>query len=226
MKTSSALVHDVLLIVIGFLLSQVNNLFADRRERKKAISSALSDLLEVRSHFVGLERIAEQIGNLVGSIPEHEKSQMRVTFDSVLPKWDELHSRYDQSVTTLAGLDPLLAYRLRSKDFIRPLLTLLYSLMGKDPQAAAVMGPIMKTKLVGKVEPILDEAILALAKKRNRLCWYRTKRLLKNEKQLPDGFIEFLESIKSAVPVPKCATTEPQVSVPRMGATPGDSVLK
>ncbi len=94
---------------------------------------------------------------------------MRVAFDSILPKWDELHLRYDQNVTTLAGLDPLLAYRLRSKDLIRSLLTLLHSLMGKDAQAAAVMGPIMRTRLLSQVEPILDKSILALSRKRSPL---------------------------------------------------------
>src|SRR5258708_626283 len=106
MKAMSALIHDesfraVLLIVIGFLLGQLNSYFVARWERKKAVSRALSELLELRSQFVGLEQAVEQIGNLVGDFPEHEKSQLRVVFDSLFPKWDEQHSRYDQSVTTL-----------------------------------------------------------------------------------------------------------------------------
>src|SRR5258708_30909921 len=143
MKVISALIHDeafraVFLIVIGFLLAQLNSYFLQRGERKKAVSLALSELLEVRNQFVGLELTMEQVVNLAGSIPEHVKAQFRVTLDSFFPKWEEQHSRYDQSVTTLAALDPLLAYELRSKDFIRPILMTLHSIMSQDPQAAAL----------------------------------------------------------------------------------------
>jgi hypothetical protein len=184
----------------------MSNVFADRKERKKAASSALVELLEVRTHFVAMERVFEEINKLVGNnIPEHEKSQMRVVFESILPKWDELHTRYDKSVTTLASIDPLLAYYLRSKDFIRPLMVFLHSLMGKDPQAANVMAPILKANLVSKIAPEVDKAILALAKRKSLVCWYQTKRLLKRQEQLPEGFTEFLESIKAAIPVPNNA---------------------
>jgi hypothetical protein len=148
--------RSILLVVIGFALSQLNNYFAERGERKKAVSSALSDLLEVRHQFMGLEALMEQIGEL-GHIPEHQKSQMRVLLDSLFPNWEELHARYEHSVNLIAGLDPLLGFQLRSKDFLRPILRWVHSLMGQDSQAAALMGPILKNSFLSKVEPVLDK---------------------------------------------------------------------
>jgi hypothetical protein len=40
--------------------------------------------------------------------------------DGLVPNSDELHRRYDQSVSMVAGLDPVLAFERRSKDLIRP----------------------------------------------------------------------------------------------------------
>ena len=220
MKSVSTLIHDeafrsVLLVMIGFLLAQLNSFFAGRRERKRAVSCALSDLLEIKFQFLALEQIVEQVGNLVGKVPEHEKSQIRVAFDSMLPKWDELHSRYDQSVTTLAGLHPLLAFQLRAKDFIRPTLMFLHSLMGQDPQAAAFFGPILRTKLLAKIGPILDKSILALAVRKSLLCWFKTARLLKRQKRIPDELEEVFESLKIAIEVQKNAGNAAQADAQR-----------
>lgn len=204
MKLLTALIHDewfrsAVNILIGFLIGQLTGFVAERRERKKAIAHALSDLLIVKYQLFALEEVVEEIGEIIGDIPEHEKSQLRVVFNSLLPNWNELHSRYDQSVTTLAGLDPLMAFDLRSKDFILPLLNWVHSVMAQDPQAAAMMGPVFKTKLMSKVEPLLDKSLLRLAREKNLLCWYETHRLLKKGVKLPDELQDFLEPVKKIV---------------------------
>src|ERR1700691_168238 len=114
MKTASSLLNSeawrsVILVVIGFLLAQLKDLFAQRRERREAISVLLSDLLEVRHQFVGVELLIDEIPTL-GPLPEHVKSQLRVVLDSLFPNWQELHDRYDKSVTALARIDPLLSF--------------------------------------------------------------------------------------------------------------------
>jgi hypothetical protein len=193
-------------ILIGFLIAQLTGYSAERRERRKAASCALSDLLMVRHQLFGLEEIVENLGNIVGNVPEHEKSQLRVAFNSLLPKWEELHSRYDHSVTTLAGLDPLLAFELRSKDFILPTLNCMHSLMAQDPQAAALIGPIFKANVLDKIKPVLDKSLVSLAKKKNLLCWYQIWRFVKKGGRISDELAEFLKSIQAIVEKQKAAT--------------------
>jgi hypothetical protein len=217
MRTLTALIHDewfrsVVNVLIGFLMAQLTGHFGERRERKKAVSRALSDLLIIKHQLFGLEEVVEQIGNMVGNIPEHEKSQIRVVFNSLLPKWDDLHSRYDQSVTTLAGLDPLLAFELRSKDFILPVLNWMHSLMAKDPQAAALIGPIFKTKLLSTIEPVLNKSLVTLARKKGLLCWYETRRLVKKRSKISAELAEFLEPVKIIVEAQKKAAAAAQVN--------------
>ena len=82
LKFISELLHNeglrsVVLVIIGFLLAELKDYFAIRRERKEAVSAALSDLLEVRHRFVGLELLVDELSSL-GEIPEHVKSQLRL----------------------------------------------------------------------------------------------------------------------------------------------------
>jgi hypothetical protein len=188
--------RSVILVVIGFLLAQLKDFFAQRKERREAVAVLLSDLLEVRHQFVGIELLIDELASL-GNLPEHVKSQLRVVLDSLFPNWQELHDRYDKSVTAVARLDPLLSFQLRSKDFVRPVMRTLHSLMGQDSQAAAILAPAIKNNFVNKVEGALNESILKLARRQSLWCWYKTRRTLRDSNKLPDDAREAWESIKA-----------------------------
>ncbi len=164
-------------IFLGFVLGQVSGLFTDHKESKKAARHALTELLDVRFRLFGVEALMDRItGSL--NVAEHEKSQIRVFINSVFPKWEEAHSRYDTCVTTLSGLDPLLASTLRSKDATLPLLNWMHSMMGQNPTAASIMGPVLN-ELMKSIEPALNDSILRLARKCGWICWFRTWRSLR-----------------------------------------------
>lgn len=222
MKSISNLLNNeawrsVILIVIGFLLAQLKDFFAQRKERKEAVAVLLSDLLEVRHQFVGIELLIDELATL-GNLPEHVKSQLRVVLDSLFPNWQELHDRYDKSVTAVARLDPLLSFQLRSKDFVRPVMRTLHSLMGQDSQAAAVLAPAIKNNFVNKVEGALNESILKLARRRSLWCWYKIRRTLRDSKKLPDDAREAWESIKAVAQAQTKAAPVPSVSAPNISA--------
>jgi hypothetical protein len=221
MKTVSELLNSeawrsVILVVIGFLLAQLKDFFAQRKERKEAVSVLLSDLLEVRHQFVGIELLIDELASL-GNLPEHVKSQLRVVLDSLFPNWQELHDRYDKSVTAVARLDPLLSFQLRSKDFVRPVMRTLHSLMGQDSQAAAMLAPAMKNNFVNKVEGALNESILKLARRQSLWCWYKTRRTLRDSSKLPDDAREAWESIKAIAQAQIKAAPVPSVGAPNIG---------
>jgi hypothetical protein len=189
--------RSVALVAFGWLLARADHFFAAREQRRKAIACALADLLDMRHQFLGMETIMRELATL-GPIPEQIKSQLRVVFDSLLPAWPEVHTRYDQSVTTVAGLDPLLGFSLRSKEFLRPLMLKMHSIIAQDPNAA-VLAPIINMMFSDKVEPILDASILTLARKRGPLEWYRVRRALKTKDKTSDEIKQLLEPIKAAI---------------------------
>jgi hypothetical protein len=200
MKLIPELVHDdslraVLLVVVGFVLGQFNNYVTTRRERKKAISAALADLLEVRHQYVGVDVTINELAKL-GNMPEHLKSQLRSLLDTFLPSWDELHARYEESVTLLSGLDPLLAFELRSKDLLRPVTVKMHSLMGGDPVAASFVAPFLRSAFADKVEPAFNASIRKLARSKGWVCWYQTCKTLKRRDGLPDDLKRLFEPVK------------------------------
>src|SRR4051812_20334953 len=106
MKTITQLLQDnkVFIVVLsgmfslvtaflGFLLGQVSGYFTARKERKKAISIALAELLEVRHQLFAVEEMTEKMTGLLGNVSEQQKSQARVVVTSLLPKWEETHAR-------------------------------------------------------------------------------------------------------------------------------------
>jgi len=211
--------RSVVLVVIGFLLAQLKDFFAQRKERKEAVSVLLADLLEVRHQFVGVELLVDEIASL-GNLPEHIKSQIRVVLDSLFPNWQELHERYDKSVTAVARLDPLLSYQLRSKDFIRPVMHTLHTLMSQDSQAAAIVAPAIKNGLVKKLETTLNNSILKLARQQSLWCWYKTRRSLRDSNKFPEDAREAWDSIKALAQAQmKAAATLPAISNPAPSAT-------
>lgn len=203
---------SVLGIFLGFLLGQVSGFFTARKERKIAVSVALAELLELRYQLFGMESMMEQITGLFGNIPEHEKSQIRLLIIGLLPKWEETHSRYEACVNTIAGLDPLLAFHLRSKDYILQLVNWLHSLMGKDATAASLFGPVLSNILVDSFKPVLDKSILLLARKKSYLCWFRTYRLLRRSTTVTQDAMRLLKPVTANIEALKAAAGAAQSS--------------
>jgi hypothetical protein len=226
MKTIAGLLTDnkalivILSAFVAFILGRMSGFFDARRERKKAISVALAELLEIRFQLTGTEGMIEQITCAVGNIPEHEKSQVRLVIASLLPERADLHKRYESCVSTIAPFDPLLAYVLRSKDHVLRIVNWLHSIMGQNPQAASWFGPVLKGLLTDAFQPVLDKSILRLARKKNWLCWYRTSRLLQRGKVMDEDAMQLLKPITDRMDLFKTAAAA--VSAPSSSQKPPD----
>jgi len=231
MKSLSALLKDeglrsVILLLIGFVIGQFNSYFTTRKERKEAVSTALHDLLEVRHQYFALEVVMQELEK-ISAFPQHLQSQLRLVFDTFLPNWEELHHRYEESVTVLAGLDPLLAFNLRSKDLVRPMMLRIHSLMAADPQAAALVAPLLKSSFTPSIEKAFKASILRLARNKSWVCWYYTKKVLKRKDDFPKEFLEIIgpfkavlethlkAAVSSGQPVPVAHLTQPNANPPK-----------
>lgn len=204
------------LIVLGWLLGQAEHWFTEHRERRKALSRALADLLEIRHQLMGMEFALGEIGKL-GQIPPQVASQFRLFSESLLPDWNELHRRFDESVTVVAGLDPLLGFELRSKEFIRPLLQRLHLVIAQGDPQAAIIGQAVNQSLFGEAEAALCDAILKVSRKRGPITWYRVRRALRPNEKLQEKVRKFMDTLKVAAAevqakAPAPAPPEPQAT--------------
>jgi hypothetical protein len=200
------------LILLGWLLGQAEHWFTEHRERRKALSRALADLLEIRHQLIAMEFVLGEIGKF-GQIPPQAASQFRLFSESLLPDWNELHRRFDESVTVVASLDPLLGFQLRSKDFIRPVFQRLHLVIVQGDPQAAMIGQAVTQSLFGEAEAALNDAILKVSRKRGPVTWYRVRRSLRPNEKLQEKVRKLVDILKAAAPEAQTnapASTQPE----------------
>jgi hypothetical protein len=181
-------------IVIGWILQETASYLTTRRERRKAIALALADLWEIHYLLMGLNLMFDQLESH-HEIPPQAKAQLWVAIEQfMLPDSVELHKRYGQSVTTLASLDPVLGFRLRSKDIVRRLFTFLNSVAAQNAETASLWIRVQKP-LIGEADKALREAILELAQKYGRKTNRQVRERLNRAHDIPIGFEEWMATI-------------------------------
>jgi hypothetical protein len=99
----------------------------------------------------------------------------------------------------LAGLDPILAFNLRSKDLLRPLTLKIHALMGSNPEAASIAAPLLRTSFASSVEKAFKASILRLARNKSWVCWYYTRKILKRKDDFPKEFAELMGPFKAVL---------------------------
>src|SRR3984885_5869538 len=179
----------------GFVAGQVNRLLIARDERRGHLGRALADLLDVRYQVLMIAAIQKEMAGLTDP---PLGPQIYPVLHSFLPDSSEIHARFDSAVSAIAAFDPLLAYRLRSKDTARSFLTTMGTVAVRDGPATegfARIEPVLRPE----IQRALEGAILLLARKHGLRTWLRTKRVLRRELEFPSGLREtFRSAVASA----------------------------
>ncbi len=126
--------------LFGWILSSLSQHLLVRRQRREAIKRALSDLLEIRHQLIASDAVFAKLREMIPIPPEAEAQFAPWIEQFVLPNADALSKRFDESVSLIASIDPILGFRLRSKDLMRPLLQRLAAVLSQNAQAA-ILGP-------------------------------------------------------------------------------------
>ncbi len=148
-------------VILGSLISGMGVLWHARVERKRLIARALSDLLEIRHHVISTEITLRELKSRA-AISDEDAIAFRTHMKSVVPIDENIHQRYDEAISLLSGIDPLLAFSMRSKNKVPIFLEAIHKLstsLGIDPTQASKLESIFRLSIT----PALDEAILKLA---------------------------------------------------------------
>ena len=206
LKVIIGLVIGWLGIIIGWALQEISHSLASRRERRRAISLALTDLMEIHLRFQGVDLVLEKLTEAVG-LPQHARAQLWAALEKLLPNPSDLHKRYDENVSVVASLDPRLGFYLRSKDSVRPLFSALNSLALQDAQAAslwlAVQRPLMQEALKA-----LRRAIIELAKEYSGGIHRWAKKKMEDSEGVSKEVERWLEFMTQEVKRQSAATTQ------------------
>lgn len=178
-------------VLVGALLTGLSSLLKAHAERKKAIAIALSDLLEVRHYLVGIDVVLADLKQRFNP-PAELLVNLQATLEQFFPIDEEVHKRYGGAIDLLAGIDPLLAFRLRSKNSLPQFFRSLNALAdanGAPARDASQFIDFLRKHLV----PTLDDALIELAGEHS----WRTKRKvlqhIEHSRKMPSKLIKFFE---------------------------------
>lgn len=164
----------------GFAFNECSNFLRNRREDRRNLSKALAELLDVR-HFLRLMPVV--VGSLKRTLPgasamtAQDEMKLRSVLRALLPSPESMHQRYEDAVSAVAAFLPLLAFDLRSKDMLGPMLAGLYTNIPIEPNAAPFLLKV-EDEIVRAAVPKLEELIQELAKLHGRKTAKEVKKLL------------------------------------------------
>lgn len=181
-------------VVIGGGLSGIGAWWKARTERKRAIAIALADLLEIRTQAAAIELTITEARQRF-DVPVDVAMFIRMVFGETFPLDQALHKRYEDSVSLIAGIDPVLAFRLRSKNNLPHFVSSITSLGAAAGMSAPDIASLDAT-LRDTLLPSLNEAISELARQHS----FRTKRkvgkLLTRQQSLPPPIVGLFDLIQ------------------------------
>jgi hypothetical protein len=180
-------------VVLGGFLTGIGAYLRARVERKRMVAQALSDLLEVRHHVVGIEVVVREIRARV-KVPEEEIPDLRAVIDKLFSVDEAVHKRYDEAVSLLAGIDPLLAFEMRAKNTAPSLLAAIRG-FSVTSGATPLQIESFETMLQSVVTPALDSAVLELARHHSFVTYRRVKKLVANAGQVPQELAEIFNNV-------------------------------
>lgn len=170
-------------VVIGGALTGIGSFLRERKEQKRVIARALTDLLEVRHHIVAIEIFLHELKTRV-QIPEEAVPVLRTLVDTLIPIDEQVHKRYDEAVSLLAGINPLLAFTMRAKNTLPSVLSAIRGFSAANGATPEQIESFEST-ILSATSPALDKAVLELANKHSFLTGRKIRKLVQIRNQIP-----------------------------------------
>jgi hypothetical protein len=180
--------NGVLLVLLGWLLSEVSHRFRIGHERRVAMGQALSELLWIHFSLLALAADLKEVVNH-SKAPREVQIRFRALVEGQIPDVAELPKRYTEAVTTLGGVSPALAFRLRALGAIPAFLNQVADLSALNGVVPGVW-PVLEEGLVGPLKLGLERVMLEAAWRHGLMTWWDVRQLLKKPVALPKEFID------------------------------------
>jgi hypothetical protein len=184
----------VLTLIVGWSLNELSHVFRLRREERKPFAQAIADLLEIR-HSIRVVSVAITEFKKRFPIPPDAELALRRFFQDFITQNETLRERYNETVSLIASVDPILAFHLRSKDEFTPFLRRLRPLIDSDYQAKPFAAQI-EDRLSGAFVDHLERSIIEVAKAHSIMTWWRVRRFLSKRQEIPKEFDEVMSLVQ------------------------------
>ena len=198
MSTELTIAIPLITLLVGWLLGEASSRRREISSDRRAISRAIADLLEVRHRTFALKAYMDEVTKKF-NIPQQVQPIILALLRAILPLTDSLAKRYNESIDAVASTDPLLGFRLRSKDELPKFLTTLQQVASQDPTATQAY-PQIEARLLDVIKSPLDDSILELARTHGWLTWWKVKKYLRKPLFEQKDLDELLSKFESFIP--------------------------
>lgn len=184
------IIIPIVSVILGWILNEVSQRFKRNRNQKQAIAKAISELLEIRDDILVMPKFFERYRKKLG-LPVEQWLKVRASIYEFLPKNKNMKTKYDEAIDIISEYDPILGYKLRSKDKIGYYLERMENISDSDLSSQIFINNYKKY-IINKVKPVLDKTIIELSKKHSIKTRFKIKRQLEKSIDL-DKLDEFLD---------------------------------
>lgn len=185
-------------IVIGWLLNEVTRFLKSRAADKRKVGRVLAEFLELRFRLIAFPRKYRELLAEAGLSGPMLIQVQRYFEQNFLPDSENLRKRYHHALNQLSEVDPYLAYKLRSKDWGPKLISWFDAAIQQDEDAPEEFSDF-GSDLLEHAEESFDQVALRLARKHGPWTWWKVRRDLNREPEVPDDLQTYLELARDLI---------------------------
>jgi len=176
---SIEIILPIITLILGLFLNELSYIFRSSRENKKEVGLVISFLLDIRHQLNALKIILAELKKYFPQTPELE-IQLRNILVNFFPQSDYFNQKFNESIDSVSKFNPLLGFRLRSKDQFIPIMQKLRNLSLAD-KSSTVLFNEMDNIISSKYVETIDEMLIELSKVHGIKTWFRMKKNLSKE---------------------------------------------
>ncbi len=187
-------------VVWGF--SELTHRRRSTGEHRAAIGRVLFDLAEVRHRLTYVSVMGELLDAMKDSILPHDRMAAKEIISKILPPMPDLQQRLDEALRFVAGTDPHLAFRMRSKDQVESVLSRWQAVAAEHvyDDNALHANELIEPLIINSALETLDEAILDLAKRHGSSTLSDFEKRVSKWKDRPALLAEVKKELAEKVP--------------------------
>jgi hypothetical protein len=197
--------------ILGFGLNEASYLVRVRREERQLLGRVLNELLEIRNQTKMMPTLMESLKSRIPAAvpPAAEFTIRKLVRDITSGVFQGMQERYNQAVSEVSGAFPVLAYELRAKDALVPLLGQFAVFVPMDDATAVDFSIKLEEELTRTTLPVLEELIRRVASLCGRTARKQTEDILTRQFEFPKSTDKLFSQVLARVAKVKPAETPP-----------------
>lgn len=184
--------------IVGWFLNMLTQRWRVRLEEKRVIGAVLADLLDIRHTLIGTMSVPKMIGSILNA-PQDVMTALSGVVSGLIGQIGDLQSvarRYEEGVTKLSHVNPILAFRLRNQSQIHQIKSYLETIAQGDAQAMAFFEGIQNTVVLPGFLKNLEQLIRTLSRLHGWWTWFRVRRLLGRDPLSDPELLQYMSGIR------------------------------